>query len=335
MKGSLKIWMVILGMVVIGVGITFLTNSYVSRQIEKMAETSEIRKAEAEIVQEDAVVSDREEAARNDSLNIAAAQDAGMSEITAGSGRSAEFSAGNGRSAEFSAESGGSAEFSAESGGSSAGIAEEAEVLTGQAAIVSSDKSTEKREYTEMEADESVSGKSADERLAKEGADEIFAETAAEAAPAAMQGEELANTPKLLSENAAVPEITEYSSSLQEELHEYQERFPQLDSQIEQMRKSETENNMYSVKNSAQTERRIWERELDGIYRLLCDSLDETAAQELKKEQQEWQQVRDSRAEEAAKKNSGGSLESVDYIASVAASNRERAYALLEKYIEE
>ena len=132
----------------------------------------------------------------------------------------------------------------------------------------------------------------------------------------------------------AVLEIAEYPTDLQEGLKEYRERFPQIDRQIEQMRKSETENNVYSVKTAAQTEQRIWEREMEGIYRLLCDSLDAMACEKLKKEQQEWVQLRDSLAEEAAKKNSGGSLESVDYIASIASSNRERAYALLEKYQE-
>lgn len=121
---------------------------------------------------------------------------------------------------------------------------------------------------------------------------------------------------------------------LQTQLEEYRKRLPELDRQIEQMRISEVDNFVYSVKNAAQTERRIWERELEGIYGLLLEFLDETSVQELKEEQSRWEQLRDSRAQEAGKKNSGGSMESVDYIASVAASARERAYQLLEKYQE-
>lgn len=124
----------------------------------------------------------------------------------------------------------------------------------------------------------------------------------------------------------------EKALDLRAQLAEYQRRLPELDRQIEQMRNSEVDGFVYSVKNAAQTERRIWERELEGIYSLLLEFLDEQSIQELEEEQDKWEKLRDSRAQEAGKKNSGGSMESVDYIASAAASARERAYQLLEKY---
>ena len=271
MKGSLKIWMVILGILAAGTGITCLTNTYVTRQIAKMAETEPHRQEYMR------VLSEEESADRGQGM----AEDA-MPEVI--------------------------------EEGAPAGILPEGEDFA-----------------SAKEAPEDA--KAFDGERIGEDAEELPQADKAEAADigqAPLAERAVRNSPA----DEAVLEIAEYPTDLQEGLKEYRERFPQIDRQIEQMRKSETENNVYSVKTAAQTEQRIWEREMEGIYRLLCDSLDAMACEKLKKEQQEWVQLRDSLAEEAAKKNSGGSLESVDYIASIASSNRERAYALLEKYQE-
>ncbi len=114
-------------------------------------------------------------------------------------------------------------------------------------------------------------------------------------------------------------------------LEDYQYRFAELDDQIQRMRSAETENTVQSVRSAARTELRIWERELEAVYSLLIVSLDEEAAEELRTEQQVWVIERDAAAQEVSKKNSG-SIESVEYMASTAASTRERAYQLVERY---
>ena len=53
MKGSLKIWMVILGILAAGTGITCLTNTYVTRQIAKMAETEPHRQEYMRVLPEE------------------------------------------------------------------------------------------------------------------------------------------------------------------------------------------------------------------------------------------------------------------------------------------
>lgn len=304
MKGSLKVWMVILGILAAGTGITCLTNSYVTRQIAKMAETQPHRQEYTRVLPE-------EESADS---GRGMAEDALPEAIEEGA------PAPHGEDAK-----GDVMPRAAAVDFASAGTAPEGE--TAPAGTVPEGEAAPAGTVPEGEA--------APARAAPEGEDFASAKEAAEDAKA-FDGEQTGEDAGGLSaaENEAVLEITEYPTDLQEGLKEYQERFPQIDRQIEQMRKSETENNVYSVKTAAQTEQRIWEREMEGIYRLLCDSLDAMACEKLKKEQQEWVQLRDSLAEEAAKKNSGGSLESVDYIASIASSNRERAYALLEKYQE-
>lgn len=313
MKGSLKIWMVILGILAAGTGITCLTNSYVTRQIAKMAETEPHRQEYMRVLPEEKSA-DRGQGMAEDALPEAIEEGAHVPRVEDSEGDAMPQAA--------------AIDFA------SAGTAPEREAVP--AGIV-------------PEGEDVMSAKEALEDAKAFDGDQIGED--AGVLSAAGNAEELPQADKVktadtdqapLAERAAqnspagevVLKIAEYPTDLQEGLKEYQERFPQIDRQIEQMRKSETENNVYSVKTAAQTEQRIWEREMEGIYRLLCDSLDDMACEKLKKEQQEWVQLRDSLAEEAAKKNSGGSLESVDYIASIASSNRERAYALLEKYQE-
>lgn len=115
-------------------------------------------------------------------------------------------------------------------------------------------------------------------------------------------------------------------------LAEYPERLSRLDAQIEQMRSSETDNTVQSVKSAAQIEQRIWEGELDGVYSLLMESLEEEEGSKLRASQQQWIEERDSKALEASKKSSGASMESVEYITSVTASTRARVYELVKQY---
>lgn len=125
------------------------------------------------------------------------------------------------------------------------------------------------------------------------------------------------------------PKLT--AADLGLKLEDYQYRFSELDDQIQRMRSAETENTVQSVRSAVKTELRIWERELEAVYSLLIVSLDEEAAEDLRTDQQTWIIERDAAAQEVSKKNSG-SIESVEYTASIAASTRERAYQLVERY---
>ena len=121
---------------------------------------------------------------------------------------------------------------------------------------------------------------------------------------------------------------------IQTALANYPERLEDLDSQIDEMRKNQVDSNLYSVKSAARTEQRIWEREMETVLALLSDNLDGGQAESLDKEQKEWTQKRDNLAMEAARKTSGGSMESVEYIASIASSTRQRVYDLVSRYQE-
>lgn len=360
MKGSLKIWMVILGMVVLGTGITHMTNSYVSHQIEKMAATAEEGNAAERMLSPEAVPEVAEKALTDGQAVLPQKQ-----ADAAGGGDLSEplAKAEEGEEEEIAEEKASTAELALAETKIPEGkeISEEDEALrenkAGQSQAGSEGIGQRKAEQEDIAPEEAMSesggepsgrGNTEQEKAkGPEAAAVAAAEDTAGGIGSRVTGGISGSTGGVSSGTGgasstaggvggkiALQESAEAPVNLQEALREYQERFPQIDQQIEQMRRSETENNVYSVKTTAQTEMRIWERELDGLYRLLCDSLDEAACQTLEKEQQEWMQFRDERAEEAAKRNSGGSLESVEYLASIAASDRERAYALLTKYQE-
>ena len=151
-------------------------------------------------------------------------------------------------------------------------------------------------------------------------------ETAAESAAAETE------EPSVSLRSAQAPEESAETEDYRTQLARIQERLVQVEAQIARIRSSDTDSNVYNVKNLAQSELKIWERELDAVYDLLMDSLPEEEAEELKKEQQSWLEKASNNAREAASKKSGGSMESVEYTAAMAEAARARVYELLELY---
>lgn len=114
----------------------------------------------------------------------------------------------------------------------------------------------------------------------------------------------------------------------------YRERLDALDEQIEKMWKESGDSNTYSMKAMADKELKLWGRSLSEVYEGICDGLDEEAKAELEESQKSWMKDRDAKAEEDAKKYSGGTLEELEYTMSQAASTKFRAYELIEEYME-
>lgn len=113
----------------------------------------------------------------------------------------------------------------------------------------------------------------------------------------------------------------------------YKTRLEELDVQIERNRKADAEKPVAnSVKARAENELKLWEAELDGILKALEGHLDSTQIEELYTRQREWRREKESAALEAAKKQSGSTLEEVEYSISLGESTRARAYELVEEY---
>ncbi len=114
----------------------------------------------------------------------------------------------------------------------------------------------------------------------------------------------------------------------------YQKQLLDLDAQIKKMREESGDSNTYSMKALVDKELKLWNREQNTIYAAIFEDLNENDRKDLEASQQEWIKNRDVKAEEAAKKYSGGSLEELEYTASLTESTRSRAYDLVSEYIE-
>ena len=140
-----------------------------------------------------------------------------------------------------------------------------------------------------------------------------------------MEADDFSNRPAAEENLAAVNEKESiYSQS--------KKRLDDLDIQIQKMRDAQVDSTAYSIKALADTELKLWDRELSNIYIQIMDQLEKEGQLELARDQREWMNQRDIQAEEASPRNKSGSVESAGYTASLAASTRQRAYDLLEIY---
>ena len=114
----------------------------------------------------------------------------------------------------------------------------------------------------------------------------------------------------------------------------FRKHLKELDTQIKKMREDSAASNTYSMNALADKELMLWNREQNTIYEAISESLPEDSKRKLEASQQSWIKDRDMKAEEAVKKNSGGSLEELEFTASLAESTRERAYDLITEYEE-
>ena len=113
---------------------------------------------------------------------------------------------------------------------------------------------------------------------------------------------------------------------------EYEEKLKSLETQIQEMKASGVEPNTDSYKNMADYEYRSWDSELNIIYQALMKCMTAEEAEKLRLEEREWMKNRDQTAHKAISKYNGGTIESLEYTASLADSTKTRAYELLEKY---
>ncbi len=307
MKQDRKIWGLILGIVLIGMGITFLTQSYVSSR-------QEARRMTAPAGYADSVAAGESMAEEQPDSEKA---EAGVpSPLSAGGVAVAEAEVQPKEAGGYGAISEGPSQ-APDVGKSQPALGEEKKAASPDTASRLSGGSGQSPPFVGEEAGMGDSG----------------------AAPGALysvsqdstvETEEMAEAQEKIAVKAAIESETDFHTKLKE----CETRLAELDVQIERMRSQETENTIQSVKSAARTEQGIWERELDSVYVLLVTSLDEAQGEALRVSQQQWIELRDAAALEASRKGEGGSLESVEYIASIAASTRLRVYELVKQYQE-
>lgn len=113
---------------------------------------------------------------------------------------------------------------------------------------------------------------------------------------------------------------------------DYQKRLEEIDALIADMKQSDLMSNTDSMSSVADYEYKLWDSELNRIYQALIQAMSQEEAEALKAEERSWLRTRDQAANQAASKYKGGTMERLEYAASLAISTRTRAYELLEEY---
>lgn len=183
-------------------------------------------------------------------------------------------------------------------------------------------ESDEKAEAKVLE--DSASG-AAEESVAK--AEEAKKETWEDNQNAAE--EDMAEEP-VMSPLSAAP--SGYVSEETPDAEDYRKKLEDVDRIIKEMRENDTSTNTDSAKKAAEYEYRLWDSELNRIYQAVISSMTESEAEKLRGEERTWIRDRDQSARQAAARCKGGTMESLEYTASLSVSTRERAYELLETY---
>lgn len=127
-------------------------------------------------------------------------------------------------------------------------------------------------------------------------------------------------------------EVTGIAEAAGPETNAYENRLAELDAQIKRLREEETDSNTNSIKATADTELKLWDGELNLLYGAIIGELDEKEKEELIQEERKWMKDRDALAVAAAKKSGGGTMEGLEYTASLADSTRKRVYELAATY---
>lgn len=122
--------------------------------------------------------------------------------------------------------------------------------------------------------------------------------------------------------------VVEYSTTLDG----FRKKLNEIDGLIQNMQVSEASSNTDSLKKVADYEYYLWDTELNHIYQAILEGMTEEESQDLKTEERAWIRSRDLAAKKAASKFGGGTMESLEYTASLSDSTRSRAYELLDQY---
>lgn len=113
---------------------------------------------------------------------------------------------------------------------------------------------------------------------------------------------------------------------------DYAKRLEEIDASLKKMRDNGIDPTTDSYKNMIEYEYRVWDGELNSLYLDILKQMPEKEASDLKEKERQWIREKDLKAKKAADRFSGGTMESLEYTASLVNSTRSRAYELLEEY---
>lgn len=113
---------------------------------------------------------------------------------------------------------------------------------------------------------------------------------------------------------------------------DYRNRLGEIENTIQNLENSGSANTTDAMREAAAYEYRLWDAELNQIYQAIMAVLPDEEADTLRGRERRWIRKRDTAAKQAAERYKGGTMENVEYTASLANSTRDRAYELLDLY---
>ena len=109
-------------------------------------------------------------------------------------------------------------------------------------------------------------------------------------------------------------------------------RLGEIENTIQNLENSGSANTTDAMREAVAYEYRLWDAELNQIYQAIMAVLPDEETDTLRGRERRWIRERDTAAKQAAERYKGGTMENVEYTASLANSTRDRAYELLDLY---
>lgn len=128
--------------------------------------------------------------------------------------------------------------------------------------------------------------------------------------------------------------LTEAAANMQQTEQAVYTRLQELDQQIEKNHENDKSATANARRAAAETERKLWQAELDRILDRLEERLSDQDWQKLAAEQNKWLITREEQAAPATTRNSSSTMEELEHQISLSESTRARAYELADTYSE-
>lgn len=132
-------------------------------------------------------------------------------------------------------------------------------------------------------------------------------------------------------------DIEESNEPVQEEseskLQYYLDKYAKLEKELTDSLAEKYNGTTLDMREAAGIEYTSWDDLLNEVYGVLQEQLPEEEMDKLRAEQIEWLTIRDSKAEESAKKFEGGTMEPLAHTTSLGESTKERCYELISNYM--
>lgn len=112
----------------------------------------------------------------------------------------------------------------------------------------------------------------------------------------------------------------------------YVEKLKSIEKEVTEIRNNDDDTTLGMTK-SEEAILDKWDQVLNEIYQVLEKQLSSHEMEKLRQEQRKWITYRDESAKKDASQFEGGTMESLEYVASLANTTKERCYELVEKFM--